>query len=293
MFAQQLINAISLGCVFALFALGFTLIFGVLRVVNLAHGAVFMAGAYVALVVIVHLGMPLWAGLAAAFAAAGLLGAGVDWLILRPLRQREAPELILMIATIGVATILANGVRILFGPDNQRFPHGLLPEDVIAVAGIRVTVIEILIILVSVALMVVLMYAIQGTRYGRALRAVAESPRAARLMGIHVERMFFSTSFLAGGLGGVAGVLIGLYSNALYPLMGEPMLLVGVAVVILGGMGSIPGALIGGLFLGFSQVFSVAYIGSSARDAIAFGLLFAVLLLRPQGLFGTAAQRKA
>ncbi|MFA5664446.1 branched-chain amino acid ABC transporter permease [Castellaniella sp.] len=293
MLAQQLINAISLGCVFALFALGFTLIFGVLRVVNLAHGAVFMAGAYVALVTIVDLGLPLWAGMGAAFLAAGLLGAGIDWLILRPLRQRDAPELILMVATIGVATILANGVRILFGPDNLRFPQGLLPEDVIAVAGIRVTVIEILIILVSVSLMVLLMYAIKGTRYGRALRAVAESPRAARLMGIHVERMFFSTSFLAGGLGGMAGVLIGLYSNALYPLMGEPMLLAGVAVVILGGMGSIPGALIGGLFLGFSQVLSVAYIGSSARDAIAFGLLFAVLLLRPQGLFGTAAQRKA
>ena len=293
MLAQQLVNALSLGSVFALFALGFTLIFGVLGVVNLSHGAVFMVGAYAALLAVSTFELPLWVGVLFAFIVSGLLGAIIDTIILRPLRNRNAPELILMIATIGVATILANGIRLIFGPNHLRYPQGLIPEDVISIAGVRFTVIELGVTFIAIALMVVLMFAITKTRYGRAVRAVAESPKAARLMGINVELMFFATAFVAAGLGGIAGVLIGLYSNAIFPLMGEHMLLIGVAVVILGGMGSIPGAMIGGLFLGFSQVLSVAYIGSSARDAIAFGLLFAVLLFRPQGLFGKTAQRKA
>lgn len=293
MFAQQFVNAISLGCVFALFALGFTLIFGVLRIVNLSHGAVFMVGAYAALVATAEWQLPLSVAVALAFLVSGLLSAVIDWLILRPLRNRNAPDLILMIATIGVAAILSNGARIIFGPNNLRFPQGLLPEGVFIVNQARFTVLDLSIIVVAISLMAILLWGIHRSRYGRALRAVAESPMASKLMGINVERMFFSTTFIAGGLGGIAGVLIGLYSNAIYPLMGEPMLLIGVAVVILGGMGSILGAMIGGLFLGFSQVLSVAYIGSSARDAIAFGLLFAVLLLRPEGLFGKSVQRKA
>ena len=130
------------------------------------------------------------------------------------------------------------------------------------------------------------------TQLGRALRAIAESPKAARLLGINVEGLFMLTSFVAAGLGGVAGVLIGLYSNALFPLMGQPMLHKGIAVIILGGMGDIRGAMLAGLFLGFAEVLSVAYIGSTMRDAVAFGLLFLVLLVRPKGLFGTVQERK-
>ncbi|MBV2179610.1 branched-chain amino acid ABC transporter permease [Castellaniella sp. MT123] len=293
MLAQQLVNALSLGCVYALFALGFTLIFGVLDVINLSHGAVFMSGSYAALYLITRLGLPPAAGLVAAFAAAGALGALIDQLVLRPLRKRGAPQLIPMIATIGIAIILTNGAQGIFGPDNQRFPHGTVPSQTLILAGVRITVVEIGIIFLSFALMALLMFMLRRTRLGRALRAVAESPKAASLLGIHVERVFLTTSFAAGGLGGIAGVLIGLYSDAIYPLMGEPMLQKGIAVVILGGLGSIPGALLGGIFLGFSEVFSVAYIGSTMRDAVAFGLLFLVLLLRPQGLFSKATQRKA
>lgn len=293
MLAQQLINALSLGCVYALFALGFTLIFGVLDVINLSHGAIFMVGAYVALYAIASLGAPLWVGLLIAFAAAGLGAAVIDRLVLRPLRRRGAPQLIAMIATIGISIILTNSAQGIFGPNNQRFPHGTVPGDTLQLAGIRVTVVELGIIFLSLALMVLLMVLLRRTRFGRAMRAVAESPKAAWLLGIDVERLFLTTSFAAGGLGGIAGVLIGLYSDALYPLMGEPMLQKGIAVVILGGLGSIPGAMLGGLFLGFSEVLSVAYVGSTMRDAVAFGLLFLVLLLRPQGLFGKAVQRKA
>ena len=293
MLQQQFVNALSLGCVYALFALGLTLVFGVLGVINLAHGAVFMLGAYAALSVINHFALPLWAAIVVACVVAGVVGVIIDVLVLKPLRRRNAPHLIPMIATIGVGIIINNGIQGIFGASNLRFPHGTVPETALEIAGIHVTVIELGIIFVSFALMAVLMFVMHGTQFGRALRAIAESPRAASLLGINVERLFLVTSFTASALGGIAGVLIGLYSNALFPLMGQPMLHKGIAVIILGGMGDIRGAMIGGLFLGFAEVLSVAYIGSTMRDAVAFGLLFLILLIRPQGLFGKIVQRKA
>jgi branched-chain amino acid transport system permease protein len=289
---QQLFNALSLGCVYALFALGFTLVFGVLGVINLAHGAVFMVGAYAALQAIVRLELPLWAALVAAFVSAGVLGLVIDALVLKPLRARNAPHLIPMIATIGLAIAINNLVQGVFGAENLRFPTEVLPQDVLEVAGLHLTVLELGIILTSFALMAVLLFALKKTQLGRALRAIAESPKAAYLLGVNVEGLFMLTSFVAAGLGGIAGVLIGLYSNALFPLMGQPMLHKGIAVIILGGMGDIRGAMLAGLFLGFAEVLSVAYIGSTMRDAIAFGLLFLVLLVRPKGLFGTLQERK-
>jgi branched-chain amino acid transport system permease protein len=293
MLEQQFVNALSLGCVYALFALGFTLVFGVLGVINLGHGAVFMVGAYAALKVITLLGLPLWAATLVAMIVAGAAGALIDVLVLKPLRKRNAPHLIPMIATIGTAIILNNGAQAVFGADNQRFPAGTVPENVMQFAGMHVTAIDLGIIALSVVLMIGLMIVMRRTQFGRALRAIAESPKAAWLLGINVERLFLVTSAAAAALGGLSGVMIGLYSNAVFPLMGEPMLHKGIAVIILGGMGDILGAMLGGLFLGFAEVLSVAYIGSTMRDAVAFGLLFIILLLRPQGLFGKVVQRKA
>ncbi|MGV6875662.1 branched-chain amino acid ABC transporter permease [Pseudochelatococcus sp. B33] len=293
MLAQQFINALSLGSVYALFALGFTLIFGVLGVINLAHGAVFMVGAYAALQTVVLAGLPIWAALVAAFVVSGFLGLAIDILVLSPLRKRDAPHLIPMIATIGVAIVLNSATQGIFGADNLRFPPGVVPEASIEAAGLHVTVVEIGIVALTLVIMVTLLVGLRRTAAGKALRAVAESPRAAALLGIDVEGLFRKTSFLAAALGGVAGVMISLYSNAVYPLMGQPMLHKGIAVIILGGMGDIRGALIGGLFLGFAEVFAVAYVGSTMRDAVAFGLLFLILLVRPTGLFGRASERKA
>ena len=292
MLEQQLVNALSLGCVYALFALGFTVIFGVLGVINLSHGAIFMVGAYAAEQAVARFALPLWGALLFAFVFCGLLGWAVDVLVLRPLRARNAPHLIPMIATIGVAIILNNGVQGIFGAQSLRFPPGLVPEEVLTLGNLQVTALELGIIFLSFALMAALLLVLKKTQFGRALRAIAESPKAAYLVGINVEGLFFLTSFVAAGLGGVAGVLIGLYSNALFPLMGQPMLHKGIAVIILGGMGDIRGALIGGLFLGFAEVLSVAYVGSSMRDAVAFGLLFLILLVRPTGLFGRLQERK-
>ena len=286
MLEQQLFNALSLGCVYALFALGFTLVFGVLGVINLSHGAVFMVGAYAALAAVQNLGLPLWAAIIFAFLVSGCVGALVDVLVLRPLRKRNAPHLIPMIATIGVAIVLNNLAQGIAGAENKRFPTDVLPQESLDFLGLHITVIELGIILLSFVLMVALVLVIGRTQLGRALRAIAESPKAALLLGINVEWLFIITSFVAAGLGGVAGTLVGVYSNALFPLMGQPILHKGIAVIILGGMGDIRGAMLAGLFLGFAEVMSVAYIGSNMRDAVAFGVLFLVLILRPQGLLG-------
>ncbi len=293
MLEQQLVNALSLGCVYALFALGFTLVFGVLGVINLSHGAIFMIGAYAALQVVTKLSFPLWASLVAAFVAAGAVGLLIDLLVLKPLRHRNAPHLIPMIATIGLAIFFNSASQGLFGAENLRFPSELVPDQQLKFAGVQISVLEVAIIVLSFALMAGLLLVMRKTQLGRALRAIAESPKAARLLGINVEGLFYLTSFTAAALGGVSGVLIALYSNAVFPLMGQPMLHKGIAVIILGGMGDIRGALIGGLFLGFAEVMAVAYIGSTMRDAVAFGLLFIVLLLRPQGMFGKVLERKA
>lgn len=293
MLAQQLINAVSLGGVYALFALGFTLIFGVLGVVNLAHGAVFMLGAYAALQAATLLELPL----AGAIAAAMLISGGAGWLldkfIFAPLRARRAPHLAPMIATIGLAIVLNSAVEGFFGAENLRLPAGLVADDALSLGGVQMTWLELKIVFLAFALMAVLFWCLKHTRTGCALRGIAESPKAAALLGIDVEGLFRLTAVVASLLGGVAGVLIALYTHAVFPLMGQPMLHKGIAVVILGGMGDIRGALLGGFFLGFAEVFSVAYIGSTMRDAVAFGLLFAILLLRPEGLFGKAARRRA
>ncbi len=293
MLAQQLINALTLGSVYALFALGFTLVFGVLGVINLSHGAVFMFGSYIALLLVGKLHAPLWLAMLGAMFLSGLLGLLIDFLVLRPLRARNAPHLIPMIATIGIAIMITNIVQGLSGAENKRFPSGIVPEESLSFAAIRISALDIWIVVISFALMLLLLVMMKRTQLGRALRAIAESPKAAYLLGINVEGLFYLTSFAAAALGGAAGVLIGLSFNAISPFMGQPMLHKGIAVIILGGMGDIRGALFGGLFLGFVEVMTVAYGTSEMRDAVSFGLLFVILLLRPQGLFGKVLERKA
>ena len=293
MLAQQLINALSLGSVYALFALGFTLVFGVLGVINLSHGAIFMLGSYTALLLVDKFAAPLWLALLLAMLVSGLIGLLGDFVVLKPLRARNAPHLAPMIATIGVAIMLTNLAQGLFGAENKRFPQGTVPEQTLDWGNVQVTTLQIAIVVISFALMLILLAAMKRTQLGRALRAIAESPKAAYLLGINVEGLFYLTSFAAAALGGAAGVLIGLSFNAISPFMGQPMLHKGIAVIILGGMGDIRGALIGGLFLGFVEVLSVAYISSDVRDGVAFGLLFLILLIRPSGMFGKVLERKA
>lgn len=293
MLEQQLLNALTLGSVYALFALGFTLVFGVLAVINLSHGAVFMVGSYAALTLVTRLDAPLWAAMLGAMLFSGTLGLLVDVLILKPLRGRNAPHLIPMIATIGVGIMLTSTAQGLFGAEVLRFPDDTLPAGEFVIGEVHVRALEIAIVAIAFVLMAALFTTLKRTQLGRALRAIAESPKAAWLLGINVEGLFHVTSFVAAALGGIAGVLIGLDFNAITPQMGQPILQKGIAAIILGGMGDIRGALFGGLFLGFAEVLSKAYLSSQMGDAVAFGLLFLILLVRPSGLFGRKLERKA
>ena len=293
MLEQQLLNALSLGSVYALFALGFTLVFGVLRVISLAHGAIFMCGAYIALALVEKFNMPLAFAMLGAMLGCGLIGVAMDVIVLRPLRARNAPHLAPMIATIGVAILLTSIVQGLAGAETSRFPFEVMPQQSFQVGPLRTNLLEVAIVVIAFAMMFGLLLLLRRTRFGQAIRAVAESPRTAALLGIDVEQVFRRVSFLAAAFGGAAGVLIGLSFNAVSPFMGQPIRPKGIAVIILGGMGDIRGAMIGGLLLGLIEVMSVAYLSSDLRDALAFGLLFLILLLRPTGLFGTAVGRRA
>lgn len=293
MLEQQIVNALTLGCVYALFALGFTLIFGVLEVINLSHGAVFMTGSYIALSAVSYLKTPLWLAILIAMLVSGLIGLLIDVFILKRLRARGAPHLIPMIATIGVGIFLTSAAQGLFGAEIRRFPEETLPAGEYILGGVHFRALEIGIVVIAFVLMAILFLILKRTQLGRALRAIAESPKAAYLLGINVEGLFHLTSFVAAALGGAAGVLIGLNFNAITPFMGQPILHKGIAVIILGGMGDIRGALIGGLFLAFAEVFSKAYLSSQMGDAVAFGLLFLILMIRPSGLFGRVLERKA
>ena len=292
MLAQQIINGLSLGGVYALFALGFTLIFGVLNVINLAHGAIFMIGAYAALHAVLVFHFSLLPAILVAMLVTGVAGWILDKFIFAPLRARRAPHLAPMIATIGVAISLTSLVEGYFGSENLRFPTDTLPSSALTLGRVQVNWLDLKIILLALLLMGVMLWVIRHSPAGRALRGVAESPKAAALLGVNVDGLLLATAVIASILGGVAGVLIALYTNSVFPHMGQPMLHKGIAVVIVGGMGDVRGALIGGFFLGFAEVLTIAYIGSNMRDAVAFGLLFSVLLLRPAGLFGHAPQRR-
>jgi len=290
---QQIVNGLFLGSIYALFALGYTLVFGVLDILNLAHQAVFMICAYVALVLVVHLHMPMFAALPVAVLAGGLLGIVVDRVAFKPLRGRSDSNIAGLISSIALATIMEAAVLQVFGPDVERFPFGTVPTRSLKIGGAVVSELQIVIIAIALFMLLGLTWLLRRTRLGRRIRAVAESPKAARVLGVDVDRVIAASFFLSSALGAAAGVLFGLAFNNVAPDMGRSVELKGLAVIVLGGMGSMPGAALAGLALGLLEVFTVAWIGSSYRDAVAFGVLFLVLVLRPRGLLGSAALREA
>jgi branched-chain amino acid transport system permease protein len=290
---QQIVNGLFLGSIYALFALGYTLVFGVLDILNLAHQAVFMICAYAALVLVVHLHMPIFAALPVAVLGGGLLGMVVDRVAFKPLRGRSDSNIAGLISSIALATILEAAVLQVFGPDVERFPFGTVPTRTLKIGGAVVSELQIVIIAIALAMLLGLTWLLRRTRLGRRIRAVAESPKAARVLGVDVDRIISASFFVSSALGAAAGVLFGLAFNNVAPDMGRSVELKGLAVIVLGGMGSMPGAALAGVALGLLEVFTVAWIGSSYRDAVAFGVLFLVLVLRPRGLLGPAALREA
>jgi len=286
LFWQQLVNGLTLGSTYSLVALGYTLIMGVLNIINMAHGEVFMFGAFVGLFLVNYLKVNIFVAMAGAMVASALLGILLEMLALRPLRRRAVSDLAPLISTIGVSIFLENLALKIFGPQSQAFPAGALSGVQLQLGPIRITLVQIVILGISFGLMFVLRFWLSKTRVGKAIRTTAESIETANLLGINTNKIILLTVALASALGGIAGVLVGLSINAVEPTMGLSMGLKGLAVLILGGMGNITGAMLGGLILGIAEVFTVAYGASSYRDAVAFGIIILILFIRPQGLFG-------
>jgi branched-chain amino acid transport system permease protein len=294
-FLQQLVNGLSLGSIYALIALGYTMVYGVLRLINFAHGDVYMVGAYAGYYLSRRLqgaepsllsALLVMLGSMLACAALGIL---IERLAYRPVR-REA-RLTLLITAIGVSLFIENVAQLLFGADPKFFPS-LAPHARYVVAGVRLTSEQITVIVVSVLLMVFLRFFIMKTRTGKAMRAVSFSLDAARLMGISTDWIISVTFALGSALAAAAGVLIGMQIPKIDPQMGIIYGLKAFVAAVLGGIGSVPGAVLGGLLIGTSEVMVVGYLSAGYRDAIAFAILILVLLLRPQGLLGKVHKEK-
>lgn len=291
--SQQVVNGLFTGSIYALFAVGYTLVFGILDILNLAHQAVFMLGAFVALELVLHLHLNVFVALAAAMLAAGGLGALLNYVAFKPLRRRPDTYFSGMISSIAMATIFEAIALRLWGARTSRFPAHTFPDHTFHVGQATVTLLQIVILVISLALMLGLQLLVQESRFGKAMRAVAENERAARILGIDVERVVLVSFMISSALGAAAGVLYGLQFNTVSPDMGRAVELKGLSVIVLGGLGSIPGAVLGGYVLGLSEVISVARFSSSYRDAVAFIVLFLILLVRPSGLLGHKAVREA
>jgi branched-chain amino acid transport system permease protein len=301
---QQVLNGVFIGSIYALFAVGYTLVFGVLDVLNLAHSSVFMLGAVFAYSLVALHGQPFLVAVIVAVFLCGMGGLVIEFFALRPLRRRNAPPISALISTIALALIFTAvveqakpGSPLTFlwrdGANSVRFPAGTVPNATWHLGGLSLDAVKVAILATSIVLMLLLGYVIRYTQVGRALRAVAENPRASRLLGINVDRIIALTLVISSALGGLAGILFGVALSDISPYIGRDQVeLRGLAVIVLGGMGSIPGAVIGGYVLGLIEVFALVLFGSNVRAGVAFAALFLMLVIRPQGLFGARVRER-
>lgn len=289
---QQLLNGLFLGSIYALFAIGFTLVFGILDRLNLAHPAVFAAAAFVGIELVAVAGLSIWVALPLVALFGAVLGLVIERVAFRPLKGRPDAHFAGLIGSIGLGGMVIALLLWRYGPDTRRFPVEAFPSTTFDIGPARVTLLQVAILVISVVLMVGLTWLVARSRLGRGMRAVAENPRAATVLGLNVDRITATTFALSSALGAVAGALFAMNVNSAQLGMGTAIELKGLAVIIVGGMGSLPGALVGGLVLGLAEVFAIQYVGSSWRDLVAFGLLFLLLIVRPQGLFGSRRVRE-
>ncbi len=299
---QQLINGLTLGAVYALIALGYSMVYGVLQLLNFAHGDVYMVGAFIGYAIILALipaQGPLIAPfliivvmLVAAMIGCGVLGIAIEQFAYRPLRN--APRIAPLISALGVSFFLQNAVQLTLTAQFRSYltEKLLAPSLGIDLLGTRLSATRGLVIVVAVIMMVGLQYLIQRTRLGRAMRAVAIDREAAAMMGVDVDQVIVLTFFIGSALAGVAGVLTGVVFTRIWHTMGFTAGLKGFTAAVVGGIGSIPGAMLGGLLLGLLETFAVGFVSATYRDAIAFVVLVIVLLIRPLGLLGARIAKK-
>lgn len=294
---QHLINGISLGAIYALIALGYTMVYGILQFINFAHADIYMVGAFS-----VYYGArsffpegqtgatPFFLMLFLAMFVSALLGWTIEKLAYRPLRK--SPKINILITAIGVSLLLQYLGQAIFGADPKLFPTLLEDYEVFSIGEVHILFFDLIIIGVSVAIMAALHLLIYHTKAGRALRAVSQNPNVAQLMGINTDKIISLTFILGSALAGVGSVLVGIRYPKIEPLMGMMMGTKAFVAAVLGGIGSIPGAVIGGLIMGLSEEFVAGYWSSTYRDALAFGLLILILVFRPAGLMGKFSPEK-
>ena len=313
LFVQLTVNGVTLGSLYALIALGYTMVYGILKLLNFAHGDVYMVGAFVGYGVLTGLGGPLSPELAlmplvllmflAAMLGSGLLGVAIERFAYRPLR--DAPRLAPLISALGVSFFLQNSVLLLFGAqfrtynsfvlgsDNPAFfEQGPLVDEVFTIREVNVQLIQLIVLLVTVALCIALTLLVAKTRIGKAMRATAFDREGAAMMGIDVDRVIAFTFFIGSVLAGAAGVMFGLLFSQVFHFMGFLAGLKGFTAAVVGGIGSIPGAMLGGLLVGLTEAYSSGYLGGRWGDLTVFGILIFVLLVRPSGLLGTQELKK-
>ena len=301
---QQIINGLSLGAMYSLLALGFTLVYGIMELINFSHFNVFMVGSMIAMLVLEALGVsgqqtiltgvPLVSVLVIAFVVTmvlcGFIGVGIERFLLRPLRSVKGPAA--MITTIGVSYILFNLVLLTLGTDSKNFPNPLPPINW-AIGGAVLRMREVLIWVIALALMGGLTYFVTYTKLGKAMRATAQDPEAARMMGVEVDRVVMSAFFLGSALAGASGMIFGLYYNLAKVDIGFAAGLRAFTAAVLGGIGNVPGAMLGGVLIGLIEAGSGQVVGSAWSDVVIFGILVLVLVFRPAGLMGRLAPNKS
>lgn len=301
-FQQQLINGLTLGAVYALIALGYSMVYGVLQLLNFAHGDVYMIGAFIGYGVVVALvvdNSPLVAPvfiivlmLLAAMLGCGLLGVAIEQFAYRPLRN--APRIAPLISALGVSFFLQNAVQLTLTAQFRNYPTGQLipPGTGFDVGDARVSAVRALVIVVAILLMIGLTFLVRRTKLGRAMRAVATDREAAAMMGVDVDRVIIATFFIGSALAGAAGVLTGLVFTRVWHFMGFTAGLKGFTAAVVGGIGNIPGAMLGGFLLGLAESFATGFLSPTFSDVIALVFLIVVLLLRPRGLLGAKLVQK-
>lgn len=284
---EQFINGLTQGSVYALLALGFTMIFGTLRMVTFAHGEVYMMGAYVGYEIIKLLYPSFFLALIVAMVATALLGLLIELLAFHFLR--DAPHSTSLLVTIGISIVLVNLAQLIWGPETQAIPYSLLDKldyGEIEFAGVYITYLQMAVLGVTVLLMMVLYLLINKTKLGMVIRATAQDYEAAFAMGVKVNWIFAMAFAIGSMLGGVAGVLVGVYYNLFYPTMGQLYGLKAFSASVVGGLTSLPGAVIAGLLIGIVETFSVEFGASNFRHMISFIFMLLILIFRPAGLFG-------
>lgn len=289
MFFQQLVNGITAGGMYALIALGYTMVYGILKIINFAHGDIFMMGSFIGLFLVKRVHLGLVPAMLISMVVVAVLGIIVERIAYRPLRN--SAKIAPLLSALGVSIFLTNFAQLVWGTQTRAFPPSF-QITTFQVGSVALSSMQIYTLLISILLMVGLYIFVQKSKLGVAMRATSHNVDSARLMGINVDNIISLTFGIGSALAASAGILVGLYYDAVYPVMGYTAGLKAFTAAVLGGIGSIPGAMLGGILLGVAENLGAAYISMGYRDAIAFGLLIIILLVKPTGLLGKNIQQK-